>query len=168
MSSVKVIYEDKYRYESKDETIITKNYSRSRQPSPSPPPPKPITTSTTTVETTYYRPLTPPPPVTTTTTTITTSYPKSSDEPVVYRSSMSPRVSRIGTTRLYRTPSLHSIRVHSQPRITYVSPPRISYRIPVSFQNAQENVIRLSIEKENVQPVVSYNETFESSFKSRS
>ena len=178
--SRRTIFTDEYRYESVDETTI--RYIRPRTPSPPPtppPPPKPVTTTTTTttVETTYYRPVTPPPPppppkpVTTTTTTVVTTTHK--PEPLTtYTTKISPRVSRIGTTTLYRSPSLRTVRFNSIPRVTYIPP---VYH--------HDNVVNIRIEKENT-PVTtttseysefkqdfkydySMNETFESK-KSRS
>ena len=165
------IFTDEYHYESKDETIIT--YTP-----PPPPPPKPITTTTTTVETTYYRSITPPPPppppkpvtTTTTTTTVTTTYKpdNNNNNSSTYVSSITPRISRIGTTRLYRSPSVRTIRVHSTPRVTFVPPPPPP-AIPCYCNTG--NVIDIKIEKENTCPTMksydykydySYKESFES------
>ena len=154
--SRRTIFSDEYRYESVDETTI--RYTRPRTPSPPPPPPaKPVTTTTTTttVETTYYRPVTPPPPppppkpVTTTTTTVVTTHYKPENF-TTYQSRISPRVSRIGTTTLYRSPSLRTIRVHSTPRITCIPPPCC----------ATENVVNIRVEKEN-RPVTTSKTTSE-------
>ena len=103
-------------------------------------------------------------PVTTKTTSIVTSYPKTE-----YVSQISPRVSRIR----FRSPSIRSVRVHSTPRVTFISPQRLYEPFSEPFC-CKDNVINIKIEKENECPIMkasvynydySFSETFERKHK---
>ena len=106
------------------------------------------TTKDETIITTKYEttPLPAPKPLTTTTSIVTTPYPNSE-----YVSRISPRVSRIR----FKSPSIRSVRVQSNPKNTFVSHTQLPLPLSDSIC-CTNNLINIKIEKENEQPHLKY------------